>query len=179
MSDESTPREAEKKQIGADLVIPAVALVFTLYFFYTIINWPWNPADEYIAWDARVTAFSIGAILIALIVVFIALNLLAVIRGEASFGFQSLTVPLAMIPRRAALFALTLGFIVFIQWGGFTITTFIFLNAAMMLLTRGKNWKFVLGLSAVLSIGGYFLFIYAFEVRFPKGPFELLMAQVL
>jgi hypothetical protein len=34
-------------------------------------------------------------------------------------------------------------------------------------------------LCAVLSIGGYLLFILAFETRFPAGPFEMLMKQAL
>ncbi len=170
MDNESNSGEPEKKHIGSDLVIPAVALAFTLYYFSTIINSPWT---------AQVSAFFIGAILITLIVAFVIYSLLTIRRGEADFGFQRLTEPLFFIPRRAALFALTISFVFFVEWGGFTITTFIFLSGAMLLLSRGRNWKFILALSAVLAIGGYFLFVYAFEVRFPKGPFELMMAQVL
>ena len=179
MDNETNPGEPEKKHLGADLVIPAMALIFTLYYFYTIINWPWNPEDLYIAWSAQVTAFFIGSVLIALIAIYVVFALLSVRRGEADLGLQHLTDPVSIMPRRAALFALTLSFILFIPWGGFTITTFLFLNGAMLLLTRGQNWKLIIPLSAVLSIGGYFLFIYAFKVRFPKGPFENLMSQVL
>ena len=170
MDDESNSGEPEKKHIGSDLVIPAVALAFTLYYFSTIINSPWT---------AQVSAFFIGAVLIALIGTFFIYSLLSLRRGEADLGFQRLTEPLSFIPRRAALFALTMFFIFFVEWGGFTITVFIFLSGAMLLLSRGRNWKFILALSAVLAIGGYFLFVYAFEVRFPKGPFEMMMAQVL
>ncbi len=170
MDNESNSGEPEKKHIGSDLVIPAAALAFTLYYFSTIINSPWT---------AQVSAFFIGAVLIALIGAFVIYSLLSIRRGEADLGFQRLTEPLSFMPRRAALFALTIFFIFFVEWGGFTITTFIFLSGAMLLLSRGRNWKFILALSAVLAIGGYFLFVYAFEVRFPKGPFELMMAQVL
>ena len=170
MDNESNSGEPEKKHIGSDLVIPAAALAFTLYYFSTIIDSPWT---------AQVSAFFIGAVLIALIGAFVIYSLLSIRRGEADLGFQRLTEPLSFIPRRAALFALTIFFIFFVEWGGFTITTFIFLSGAMLLLSRGRNWKFILALSAVLAIGGYFLFVYAFEVRFPKGPFELMMAQVL
>lgn len=170
MDNDSNSGEPGKKHIGADLVIPAAALVFTLYYFSTIIDSPWT---------AQVSAFFIGAVLIALILAFVAYSLLSVRRGEADLGFQRLTEPFSFMPRRAALFALTLSFVFFIEWGGFTITTFIFLSAAMLILGGGRNWKLILGLSAVLAIGGYFLFVHAFEVRFPKGPFELMMAQVL
>lgn len=170
MDDETNPGEPEKKHIGADLVIPAIALAFTIYYFSTIINSPWT---------AQVSAFFIGAVLIALITIFVIYSLVSVGRGEADLGFQRLTDPLSFMPRRFALFALTLSFIFFVDWGGFTLTTFVFLSAAMLLLTGGRNWKFILALSAILAVGGYFLFVYAFEVRFPKGPFELMMAQVL
>ena len=170
MANDTNSGGPEKKHIGADLIIPAVALVFTLYYFSTIVDSPWT---------AQVSAFFIGAVLITLIVAFVIYSLLSIRRGEADLGFQRLTEPLSFIPRRAALFALTISFIFFVEWGGFTITTFIFLSGAMLLLSRGRNGKFILALSAVLAIGGYFLFVYAFEVRFPKGPFELMMAQVL
>ena len=81
--------------------------------------------------------------------------------------------------RRVGLLILTISFIVTLQWGGFTITTLIFLVTAMTLLSQKRNWKLIIALSATLSIGGYFLFIYGFDVRFPKGPFELMMAQFL
>jgi len=170
MDNESRSGEPEKKHIGGDLVIPGVALVFTLYYFSTIINSPWT---------AQVSAFFIGAVLIALIAAFVVYKVVSVARGEEDFGFQRLTDPLSFMPKRAGLFALTMFFILFVEWGGFTITTFIFLSGAMLLLSGGRNWKFILALSATLAIGGYFLFVYAFEVRFPKGPFELMMAQVL
>ncbi len=179
MDNEMNTGEPEKKHVGSDLIIPATAVVFTLYYFYTIINWPWNPEERYISWTAQVSAFFIGAVLISLIAIFVLNSLLSVKRGVADLGFQRLTDPLSFMPRRLGLFALTISFIFVVEWGGFTITTFVFLAASMLLLSRGRNWRFILALSAILSIGGYFLFVYAFEVRFPKGPFELLMAQVL
>lgn len=170
MSEEAKPGETEKKHVGADLLIPAIALVFTLYYFSTIINSPWT---------AQVSAFMIGAILIALITAFVAYTVITIRRGEADLGMHRMTAPRSFLPKRIVLFALTLGFVILVQWGGFTLTTFAFLSLAMLLLSDGRNWKFILGLSAVLAIGGYFLFVYAFEVRFPKGPVELLMSQVL
>ena len=47
----------------------------------------------------------------------------------------------------------------------------------------GGNTLLFAALAVILlvgaGVGGYFLFVYAFEVRFPKGPIELMMAQVL
>ncbi len=49
----------------------------------------------------------------------------------------------------------------------------------MLLLSEGRNKRLILILSGTLAIGGYLLFIVAFERRFPLGPFEQLMKQVL
>jgi hypothetical protein len=170
MDNEAKSGEPGKKHIGADLIIPVAALAFTVYYFTTIIDLPWT---------AQASTFLIGGLLVATITAFAIFNTIAVIRGEADMGFQRLTDPLSFLPTRAALFALTIGFVVVIETTGFTITTFVFLSSAMLLLGRGKRWKFVLALSAILAIGGYLLFIYAFEVRFPKGPFEMVMDPIM
>jgi hypothetical protein len=83
--------------------------------------------------------------------------------------------PHSFITKRLALLALTVGFIFFVQWAGFTITTFIFLGLAMLLLSGTRRWRLIVFLSASLAVGGYLLFILAFDTRFPAGPFEQLM----
>lgn len=170
MNDETNPGEPEKKHIGADLVIPIAALAFTVYYFTTIIELPWT---------AQASTFLIGGLLVATIAAFAVFNTIAVIRGEADLGFQRLTEPLSFLPTRATLFALTIGYIVVVESAGFTITTFVFLSSAMLLLGRGERWKFILALSAILAVGGYFLFIYAFQVRFPEGPFEMMIDPIM
>lgn len=170
MNKETNPGEPEKKHIGADLVIPIAALAFTIYYFSTIIDLPWT---------AQASTFLIGGLLVATIVAFAVFNTIAVTRGEADLGFQRLTEPFSFLPTRVALFVLTIGYIVVIESVGFTITTFVFLCAAMLVLGRGARWKFILVLSAILAVAGYLLFIHAFEVRFPKGPFETIMDPIM
>ena len=170
MDHEATSERPEKTHIGGELVIPVAALAFTLYYFSTIINSPWT---------AQVSAFFIGAVLTVLIAIFLVKSALALRRGEADLGMESLVAPRSFMLKRLLLFALTLGFIYFVKWGGFTLTSFVFMSLAMLLLSDGRNRKFVLALCGGLAVGGYLLFIYAFETRFPAGPFENLMQQVL
>ena len=170
MSDDPKSNGREKKHVGGDFIIPVAGLIFISYYFSTIMNSPWY---------AQVSALFIGSVLIVVSVIFLAKTLLAIKRGEADFGLNRLVEPRTIMPKRLGLFGLTIAYIFLVDWGGFTLTTFAFLSSAMMLLTGGRNWKFILGLSAALSVGGYFLFVYAFAVRFPKGPFEILMAQVM
>ncbi|UCH75015.1 MAG: hypothetical protein JSU82_03975 [Rhodospirillales bacterium] len=170
MNNDVDPGKPEKKHIGADLVIPVAALAFTIYYISTIIELPWT---------AKVSTYFIAGVLVSVIAAFAVFNVVALLRGEADLGFQRLTEPVSFLPRRAALFALTLGYIVVVQWGGFTLTTFAFLSLAMLLLSRGENLKFILAMSAILAFGGYLLFIYAFEVRFPSGPVEAVLNPVM
>jgi hypothetical protein len=163
----STP---EKQSIGGDLVIPAVGLVFTLYYFSTIIDSPWT---------AQVSAFFIGAVLIALIVAFFVKSVVKVRRGEADFGFSGLFNRADITSGRLWLFVIMLLYVFLIEWGGFTLTTFGFLFSGMLVLSKGRRKGLIALMSTGLALGGYGLFIIAFETRFPHGPFEWLMAMVL
>lgn len=61
MAQQPEAVKAEKKSIGGELVIPIAALLFTFYYFYTIIDTPWT---------AQVSAFFVGTILIILVAIF-------------------------------------------------------------------------------------------------------------
>ncbi|MDH3593710.1 MAG: tripartite tricarboxylate transporter TctB family protein [Rhodospirillales bacterium] len=170
MAQESTPLESKRKRIGGDLVIPLAAVAFTIYYFSTIIDSPWT---------AQVSAFFVGTILIVLIGILGVRSVIALKKGEADLGMETLLASRAYLSRRLGLLALTVGFIFVVDWAGFTLTTFVFLATAMLLLSEGRNRRFILFLSAMLALAGYLLFILAFETRFPAGPFENLMKQVL
>ncbi len=167
MDEHSGRQRREAKGIGGDLIIPVSALALTVYYFTTIIGVPWS---------AQVSAFFIGTILILLIIALFIRTAFALRRGEVSLRLGRVIEPVSLIPKRIVLLVLTLGYILFILWGaGFTLTTFAFLALAMLLLSEGRKKGFVLILSTVLAIGGWLLFIVAFETRFPAGPFEWLM----
>ena len=166
MADPSTPERAERKHVGGELVIPVAALLFTLYYFWTIIDVPWT---------GQVSALFVGVILLVLIAIFFVRVVLAVRRGEADLDLEVLTTPISFVPKRLALLGLTLGFIVVIRWLGFTLTTFLFLSLSMLLLGGMTRVRVVIPLAAVCALGGYLLFIVAFETRFPRGPFEALL----
>jgi len=170
MQDETEAGRPRKRALGAELVIPVAALVFTLYYFWTILDSPWT---------AQASAFFIGTILIVLVLVFIALTFRWVAKGEGDWSFHTLFEPHNYVRMRLALFALTVGYIAVISFLGFTITTFLFLFLAMLLLHRGRRAKLSLSLAAILSVGGYLLFIVAFDTNFPEGPFENLMNGIL
>lgn len=167
MSVEPSPDGPGKKSLGPDLIIPVAAILFTLYYFSTIIDSPWT---------AQVSAFFVGAILLALSTAFLVITGIRVVRGQADLRMGELVAPRSIAMRRLALFVLTLSYIFCIDWLGFTITTFLFIFLGMALLSgwERQNKRLILALSVVLSVGGYLLFVVAFQRRFPEGPFEQL-----
>lgn len=170
MSEETGSGNAERKPIGGELVIPVVAFIFTLYYFWTIVDVPWS---------AQVSAFFVGTILIGLICAFVFKCVGRIRSGEASLQIGPLFAPKSYVLKRLALLGLTLGFIFFVQYLGFTITVFLFLSGSMLLLSNGRKKVFIISLSAILSLAGWALFIWAFNTRFPAGPFENMMKGLL
>lgn len=165
MSEKPSPDRRDKTAVGSELLIPVAGVVFAIYYFSTIIDSPWT---------AQVSAFFIGAVLIALCLIFFVIVGVRLWRGEVTLGFSPLIRPRAIAPKRGILFLLTLAYIFFIDLGGFTITTFVFLCLSMLVLSEGRNKRLIVALAAVLSLGGYLLFVVAFERRFPEGPFEAM-----
>ncbi len=169
MADHDEAEKPERKSIGGELVLPIAAFIFTLYYFYTIIDVPRI---------AQVSAFFVGSILMVLLMLLAIRVAKEVKAGTADLRLGPLVEPHSFIPTRLALLGLTLGFIFFIEWLGFTIIVFVFLVLAMGLLSKGRNKGMIFAVAGVLAIGGYLLFIVAFNTRFPAGPFEQLMEKL-
>jgi hypothetical protein len=170
MNQNPASQPQDKRPVGGELIIPVAGLVFTGYYFTTIIDSPWT---------AQVSAFFVGTILVALSLLFVVKASGMVRRGEADFGVSGVFNATDRETGRHWLLALTVAYILLVEWGGFTITTFVFLLAAMLVLNKGRRPLFITLLSAALAFGGYALFIFAFEVRFPVGPFERLIRWLL
>lgn len=158
------------RHLGADLVIPVLAVVFTLYFFSTIWNSPWT---------AQVSAFALGGILLLVCLLFFIRVAGQYRRGEGGFTFANLVNYEDIRTGRLALLLTTLGFCWFIDDLGFTLTAFLFLWTSMAALGRFRRLGLVTVLSALMSLGGWAVFIWAFDTRFPRGWFETFMQAVL
>jgi len=156
--------------LGGELIIPVLALAFTAYYFSTIIDSPWT---------AQVNAFLVGSILITVILIYFVTVALRVIRKQADLKLGKLLEPYSILPTKLIYIGLIIGYLIAIEWFGFTLSTFLFLASSMMLLNEGKNKRFTIALAAILSLIGYGVFIVAFETRFPDGFFEKFMKSVM
>lgn len=170
-SDSATKSTSKpRRSATAEMIIPVVGIVFALYYFTTIWGAPWT---------AQVSSFFVGCILILCSVAMIVRLALGARRGTMALDLETLIAPRTFIVKRLILLALTIGYIFVIHWLGFTATTFLFLACAMLLLNDGRRPKLIVVLATLLALGGWLLFVVAFEVRFPAGLFETLMQGIL
>lgn len=158
------------RQIGGELVIPIIAVAFTLYFFSTIWNSPWT---------AQVSAFLVGGTLLLVCAIFFIRCIIVLNRGEGTLGFRNLATMDDIRTGRIWLFATTVGYVVLIDQLGFTLTTFLFLASSMLILAKGRNAGFIAMIAGAMSLTGWAVFILAFDTRFPRGWFENTMQALL
>ena len=162
--------DGSKRSIGGELVIPVAAIAFAIYFITTIWDSPWT---------AQVSAFLIGGTLIALCLIFIVKSVIQIRAGSAGLGLGGLLAYEDITSGRVWLLVATVGYCVLIDWGGFTLTTFFFLLIGMGILSRGQKLVTIFWAAAAMSLGGWALFIWAFDTRFPRGWFENTMRSLL
>jgi len=71
-----------------------------------------------------------------------------------------------------------IAYVWFLEDLGFTLSTFVFLILAILLLSSLANWKKALAIALAASVIGYVVFIFVFETRFPKGPIERTIEEM-
>jgi hypothetical protein len=155
-----------KPPLGADLVIPALAGGFAIYFFVSIAD---------LAWEAKANGVLIGTILVALIGIQLVRVGVRVVRGSANLRFDPLWAPREALPKRVGLVLLTVVFIATIRWLGLTLGLALALAAALWLMGVRKRSHLVLVPLAVAA-AAYGLFIAALDSDLPRGPVEHLLA---
>ena len=165
MSSNRTPDS--KAPLGADLVIPALALAFAAYFFVSISD---------LAWEAKANGVLIGGVLAALVAVQFLRVGLQVWVGAANLGFERLLLPHHALAKRIGMVALTALFIFSMDWLGLTLALFIATAAALYLMgVRKCTHLFWTPLGA--SVFAYVMFIAILDSEFPRGPVEILLAR--
>jgi hypothetical protein len=165
-----TQQDNRGRQLGGELVIPVLGIVFTLYFFSTIWNSPWT---------AQVSAFMVGGVLLLVSAIFIMRCVSWLRIGQGTLGFGNLFSRDDWATGRVGLLFTTVGYCLFINRLGFTLTTFLFLSLSMVILAKGRRPIFITLISATMALGGWAVFIWAFDTRFPRGLFETTMKAML
>lgn len=160
---------ASRPPLGADLVIPALALGFAVYFFVSIAD---------LAWEAKANGVLIGGILVGLIGIQLVRIGVRVVTGEADLGLAPLWQPREVLPKRLGLLLLVVAFIVAIRWLGLTLALYLALTAGLYLMGVRKPAPLAL-VPLVVAAAAYALFIAALDSDLPRGPIEDFLATVL
>jgi len=162
------PSDSKDAALG-DLIIPALAVVFTLYFFDSI----WD-----LAWEARATGVVVGTILLALVALLVVRVARRLLAGRATLSFGHLVGPWPYAHQRIGIVLLCALFIALVPWLGLTLGLFVLTSALMFLLGAG-NWRTVATIAGIVSVAAYVLFVAALDTRMPHGPIERLLQTLL
>jgi tripartite tricarboxylate transporter TctB family protein len=155
------------KALGADLVIPVVALAFTVYFFYS---------TRELQWEARANGIIIGTLLIVLGTVQIVRVLVDRWRGRATLGFDTLTSPPDALRKRLGMLAITIVFVATLPWLGLGLGIFLAFVAAFRVM-EVHGWKHILLVSFIIAAVCSALFTVALDIGLPHGPVESVIAH--
>ena len=154
-----------KKPQGADLVIPALALGFAVYFFVSIAD---------LAWEAKANGMVIGAILVGLIALQVVRIGIRLAKGQANLGFSPLWDPREALGKRVGMVVVTIAFIATLRWLGLTLGLALALFAALWIMgARGKTLAIV---PLAVALAAYLLFVALLQSDIPHGPIERLLS---
>jgi hypothetical protein len=85
----------------------------------------------------------------------------------------------AIFKKQTGFIAITVGYLLIIEYLGYTLATIIFFFLSMSLLDGGRHKVTKLALSLTMAAIGYVVFILMFETRLPLGFIELSLREVL
>jgi hypothetical protein len=157
---------SRKAPLGADLVIPVLALGFAAYFF-------WSIAD--LAWEAKANGVVIGAALVALVAVQLARIAAQVAKGAGDLRADPLWQPREVLARRVGMVLVTVAFIAVLEVLGLTLSLLAAMAAALVIMGVRKP-STVLWISFAVAAAAYLLFIALLDSAFPHGPIEKLLS---
>jgi hypothetical protein len=158
----------QKAPLGADLVIPVLALGFAIYFF-------WSIAD--LAWEAKANGVVIGAVLVGLAVLQVARITVDVAKGRGDLRTDPLWQPREVLFKRIGMVLVTIAFIVLLQLLGLTLSLLLAMAAALAIMGVCRL-STLLAISFGVAAAAYLLFIAVLDSAFPHGPIEQLLARL-
>lgn len=154
--------------LGADLIIPILALAFTIYFLATTTN---------LVWEARANGTVIGVALLVLVTVQFARVFLRLRAGEGTLGLGEMGRWSPAQGQRLSLLAILILFIATIPWLGTTLGLFFVMLASMYVLGVRRPGTLI-GVAVAVSATVYLLFIALLRSRLPAGPIERLLGPL-
>jgi len=159
---------AHKTPLGADLVIPLLALAFAAYFFWSIAG---------LAWEAKANGVLIGTVLVGLVAIQLARMGRELARGAGDLRLDPLWLPRDALVKRMGMVLLTVAFIAAHDWLGLTLSLFLAMALALRLMGVRRPAT-ILWVSCAVAGAAYLLFVAILDSAFPHGPIEQLLARL-
>lgn len=151
--------------LGADFIIPVLAVALIVYYSATTVG---------LGWEAKVTGIVIGAVLAPLCAVHMVRMVLAIARGEGTFGFGDLISSTPFNRQRLGLVVLVTTFIATLAWAGTTLGLFLLLISCMLLMGV-RSIRALVAVALTTTAVVYLLLIFLLNSRLPRGPVEELL----
>jgi hypothetical protein len=153
-----------KRPAGGELIIPALAVGFTGYYFVTVTE---------LGWEAKANGIVIGLILLVLVALLLVRIGRQVARGTATLalGFGGWTQDNRT---RVLLLAISALFLVALEFLGTTIALSLMLFAAMWSL-GARHWPSLIGVAVGMPLLVWASLMVFIGTRLPQGPFERMM----
>lgn len=168
-SEERPAEAAPPPRVGQELAIPALAVGFTAYYFWTVRE---------LAWEAKANGVVVGVVLLGLVALLVARLALRAARGRASLRVSLGGADPRADRDRLALLAIAVAFLVALPYLGTTLALAALLFAAMWLL-GARHGPTLIGASVLAPLAVWATLILGLGTRFPAGPFEHAMAALL
>jgi len=156
------PLEKRPVPLGADLIIPLMALAFAGYFFVSISD---------LVWEAKANGVIIGTALVLLVIIQLVRIGISIAKGRGSWSFDELVEPREANARRAGMVVVTIVFLVTVPWLGLTLGLLLCMIAGLWAMGVRKPGR-ILIISLIVATSSYLLFIAAVDAEFPRGPIE-------
>jgi hypothetical protein len=157
-----------RESLGADLVIPLLALAFAAYFFVSIAD---------LAWEAKANGVLIGTVLVVLITLQAVRIGTRLARGTGVLSFDRLLQPHYAQRKRIGMVLLTVLFIAAIKWLGLTLSLFLAMAASLYVMGVRKR-AHLFWVSFAVAAAAYLMFVAALDSDIPHGPVEKLIAAL-
>ena len=159
----------ERKALGAELLIPLLALAFTIYFLAT------TSAME---WEAKANGVIVGWILIALVGVQLARSAIDLARGRATLSFGPLIEPADAMRKRIGMLVVTIALVAGVPWAGVGLGLFLALAAGFAVMGV-RPLRRILVVSFCVALVCSLLFTVALDSGLPHGPVENLLLRAI
>lgn len=168
MDENSEEQRRRRKDVGADLILPLMAVGYAIYYLYTVADFPW---------EAQMGGTFVAVAIWLLVGILVARTALQLRRGEVTLRLTGVIKPRDKLVLRLLFIGLTALSILLMPWLGFTLTIVLFILSGMWLLgVRGAKSLAIIPLSA--GSVAYLLFIVALDTRLPHGPVEMLLQSL-